>query len=474
MRARHTLGRMGAPAVLAAAVFLAVATGPSSVHAADPTFGTPTATSKFLTGVTFRQPVSGLARDTRVEIVVESKGSSAPLVAIVPAPAGSSQTLTYELALSAGGAVPGTPFTARWRLTGSSGTVVLGPPLTIAYHDDRFSWRTLEGKIVRMHWYSGSTDFGRQALAIADDGVTAAASLLGVDEREPIDFYVYADTAPFYDALGPGSRENVGGVAYPEVRTLLAQIDPSGIGQAWIRTVIPHELTHVVFAGAVDNPYHFPPKWLNEGLAVYQSEGYGSANRALIDETVRDRTIMPLDALTGQFPTSRDGFFLAYAESVSSVDYLVRTYTREKLVQLIRSYATGVSDDDAFTAALGVDVAGFQAGWLGDLGAATPAVFGPQPAPTGPLPSDWLGPAASQATTSSPSASPTSGPGTSPAPGDRGGTGGAAGALVVVLGIVVAALVGSWWWRRQVRSLRTVRPPIPQDDPPPPPTEAEE
>ena len=38
--------------------------------------------------------------------------------------------------------------------------------------------------------------------------------------------------------------------------------------------VVPHELTHLVFDTAVTNPYHFPPRWLNEGLAVYLSEGY--------------------------------------------------------------------------------------------------------------------------------------------------------------------------------------------------------
>ena len=34
-----------------------------------------------------------------------------------------------------------------------------------------------------------------------------AEELFGVTETEPIDFYVYASQAPFYDALGPGTRE---------------------------------------------------------------------------------------------------------------------------------------------------------------------------------------------------------------------------------------------------------------------------
>jgi hypothetical protein len=51
-----------------------------------------------------------------------------------------------------------------------------------------------------------------------------------------------------------------------------------------------------------------------------------------------------------------------------------------------------VSDDGAFQAALGVDVAGFQRDWLAELHASAPAQYGPRPAPAGPLPSGWTGP----------------------------------------------------------------------------------
>jgi len=40
---------------------------------------------------------------------------------------------------------------------------------------------------------------------------------------------------------------------------------------------------------------------------------------------------MPLTALDGQFPTTADRFSLAYAESVSALDYLIRTYGQAAL-----------------------------------------------------------------------------------------------------------------------------------------------
>ncbi len=77
-------------------------------------------------------------------------------------------------------------------------------------------------------------------------------------------------------------------------------------------------------------------------------------------------------ALGGQFPTDYDRTFLAYAESVSAIDYLVRQKGQDALVALVTAYADGLTDDEAFSRALGEDLAAFQAGWLGDLGAAEP------------------------------------------------------------------------------------------------------
>ncbi len=362
--------------------------------AADPvTFGTPTATSTFGDGIHFSQPVTITAPIQQVEILTESPGDEGPTAEqVTDAHPSGNATLDYHLDLSGGRAVPNTPFTAWWRLTTVDGTTVEGPKVHETYADDRFRWKELDGNVVRVFWVEGDQAFGQRALKIGDDAVAATAKLLGVTETEPIDFYIYADQAAFYDALGPATRENVGGQARPEIRTLFALITPDEINDSWVSTVVPHELTHVVFQTAVDNPYHDPPHWLNEGLAVYLSAGYQDSDRQQVEGAAKAGTIIPLDGLAGAFPTEGSRFFLAYAESVSAVDRIVRVSGRGALVKLIRSYANGVSDDEAFQAALGTDVAGFQAAWLAELGAKAPARVGPRPAPAGPLPAGWTGP----------------------------------------------------------------------------------
>ncbi|HET7031363.1 MAG TPA: peptidase MA family metallohydrolase [Candidatus Limnocylindrales bacterium] len=379
----------GALAVVALALF-----GVAPVRAADPvSFGDGTGSSKFGQFIEIEQPVTVSGSVARVEVLVETPGAIGPTVVPLPegTPSGSS-TLDYRLDLSDGHVVPNTQFHVRFRVTTGSGATVVGPPIVYTYADDRFRWKTLEGKVVHVHWVEGDQAFGERALKIGDDAVAETSKLLGVTESDPIDFFIYADQSAFYDALGPATRENVGGQAHPDIRTLFALITPDEIDASWVESVVPHELTHVVFQTAVDNPYHEPPHWLNEGLAVYLSDGYQDSDRQQVEGAAKDGSIIPLDGLAGAFPTTRERFFLAYAESVSAVDRIVQVSDRDALVKLIRSYADGVSDDDAFRAALGKDVAGFEADWLATLGAKAPVKRGPQPAPAGPLPAGWGAP----------------------------------------------------------------------------------
>jgi hypothetical protein len=389
------MGRLtGRALAVTAMVGMMLGLVPVAVAASPVSFGTPTAVSTFGTGIDFSQPITIDGPVARVEIlltIADAIGPTVTEVAISPAPGPG--TLHYTLDTSGPGhLVPNTPIVARWRITsGAEPTdLALGPELKLVYADDRFQWKTVAGDLVRVHWYQGDAAFGAKALKLGEDEVAATSKLLGVTESKPADFFVYADTNAFYDALGPGAHENVAGTAYANIRTLVGLIPPGQIDDPLVAVRIPHEFVHLVFDTASRNPYHSPPRWLNEGLAVYQSEGYGSSDRGAVEDAARAGTLIPLGGLTGQFPNG-DDFFLAYSESVSAVDYMIRSHGSDALVSLIRSYAGGRTDDEAFKAALGLDMTAFGAAWMDELGAKPGASYGPQPAPHGPVPAAWAG-----------------------------------------------------------------------------------
>ena len=455
-------------AVAACLLLVSLALAPA-VAAAEPTFQPATATFKFGQSIDVTQRVALPAGVKRVEALVRPGKDAQTFLSTIQAIETSGETtLRYSYPTPFGGLSPNTPVELGFRVTFEDGTIVDGPTTNIRYQDDRFTWKTAEGTIVRVHWYDGSAGFGRRALEIGERAVQDASTLLGVTETDPIDFYIYADRDKFYDVIGPGLPENVGGIAFAPIRTLFANIAPSAVDDPWVAIVVPHELTHLVFNTAVKNPYHGPLHWLNEGLAVYLSEGFGAGAKSSVDRAGRSGDLMPLRALIGQFPSTADKFSLAYDEAVSAIDYMVRTYGREALVKLIRSYADGVSDDAAFSAALGVDTAGFEAGWLADIGFPAPKPLGPQPAPVGPLPPGWNG---SPVGTPGPGAS---GPVATAKPTKPGDSDGSASVLVylgiglvgllIVAGLVVVAARLS----RGEPFLPPMQPEPPRDPPPPP------
>ena len=383
------MGSRLARVAFAAALLASAAVGATSapVRADSVTFGTPTASSSFGKGVDFSQPYSGGGKLREVDIAIAYPGSIGLSVIKLDSPG--STSFTYALDTSAGQLQPNTQLVAHFEVTFADGTVQAAPDIRVTYLDDRFRWRTKTGAVVRLHWYQGDDAFAAQALQMGEQGIATAAAFMGVTETQPIDFYIYADQTPFYDALGPGTRENVGGEANTTTRTLFALIAPNEL--AYASTVVPHELTHVVFAEVTRNPYHYPPRWLNEGIAVYLSQGYDSSDRQLVASAAADGSLMPLQAIGGEFPTTQDRFYLAYAEAVSAVDYFMRTYGKADVIKLLNAFGTGASDDEAFKAAIGMDVDTFDKAWMKANGVTSLQSFGPRPAPTGTAPQGGSG-----------------------------------------------------------------------------------
>jgi hypothetical protein len=354
--------------------------------ASDVQFDPPTASGRLGEPITWSTTLRTSAAPERVELVTQV-GDEVPFVrtAIVTnLPDG-----TFEAAvIDTGHVVPNTTFGYRFRAVTATGTVD-GQASSFTLPDARFEWRTRSGGTVTLHWYEGDDEFAQRALDIGEAAIDRAAQLLGVEGVAPVDFFVYAAEEPFRDALGPGTRENVGGQANAAIRTLFGLIEPSEIGSDWVDTLVTHELTHLVFADATANPWNNPPRWLNEGLAVYLSEGFTNADRRLIEQAVRNGDLFPLEGLTGLFPSTRNLFSLAYAESVSGVDWFISQYGEQTLVSLIGSYAGGVTDDEAFLAATGADFRAFDDAWIAAQGGQRVEPYGPQPAAPGPVPDAW-------------------------------------------------------------------------------------
>lgn len=398
---------------------------PAAVLAAEPVFGQPTVSAPLGSAPTFTSTISG-DDIAKVEVLIRLKGKATNVVlAAHESPAGTwvaDEPVDIGFSplcqcLAGGNTAPNTHFEFQFRVTGTDGSSSLGPIAEGVVEDTRFEWRDLERGLVRVHWYAGDDAFGEAAATLGNEAIDHASQLLGTTLPGPVDLFVYDTQQALLEAVSP-NRENIAGEAHDAIQTMFVWIpaDQGADVDSFAGEVVKHELTHLVFGHATANSYHEPALWINEGVAVYLSVGYSGYYRSFVNGAVSDRSLIPLDGLAGVFPSTQNEFYLGYGEAVAAIDFFIRTYGEEKLWALVRSYANGVTDDQAFTAATGVDMASFNAAWFDSLGLEVREPLGPQPAPAGPIPPGW------QVEGSTPV--PTFGtprPVVTPAPGQAGG-----------------------------------------------------
>lgn len=263
---------------------------------------------------------------------------------------------------------PGLDIEFFWRVSGRDGSVHESPVSTLLYTDERFEWQSLDGGLVSVWWYSGSDAFARDILNAANRTLLHLDESYGLRTGQQIRIMVYGDSRDFGSALPPNSADWIGGVAYPPLNHVVAQIRPGGGSVREISRMVPHEVSHVVVHQASRNPYNSPPPWLDEGLATYVQELDDGRLNPVLDRAVREGHLIPLNALKSSFPADPDRALLSYAESLSVVAYLVETYGSATVGNLVSAYRVDMSHDDAIESVLGLTIEELDAHWKSSLG----------------------------------------------------------------------------------------------------------
>jgi Peptidase MA superfamily len=140
-----------------------------------------------------------------------------------------------------------------------------------------------------------------------------------------------------------------------------------------IRGVLRHEVCHLVFAAATARADLEPPRWLNEGVAMRWSGEWDLGNSYLSDQAklLRDAgaagQLMPLQHLETSFP-SGPFFHVAYAQSRSFVDWMVRRGGEDALLAFIDRLGEDEDPEPAFEAVFGLPLADAEEAWRKGIG----------------------------------------------------------------------------------------------------------
>jgi hypothetical protein len=259
-----------------------------------------------------------------------------------------------------GGLPPGSTMKYWWWVKDASGNKVESAPAQVRFDDLRYQWRNLtEGKVT-VYWYQGDDSFARELMAAAQQALGKLAADTGASPQKPVEVYIYADVSDLMGAM-IYPPQWIGGVNFPNYHIIALAIGSGELTRG--KRDMAHELTHQVTYQMTANPYNAIPRWLDEGLSTY-SEGLLDPFLASdLSTAIAENKLISVRSLCSEFSAIPEQAYLSYAQSYSLVEFLITSYGRAKMLELLETFNEGSSYDGALERVYGFDMDGLDKLW---------------------------------------------------------------------------------------------------------------
>jgi len=261
---------------------------------------------------------------------------------------------------------PGARVWWQWRITDEEDRTCVTPRQTIVFEDTRYQWSVETAQDLDIYWYS----LGASLVKELTEGVESrlARVELEVDipnERKP-KVFVYPDSEELRSAV-LFTQEWTGALAFWDYNIILIPVRSGNL--EWAKRTLAHEITHLLVREATFGPFGDIPTWLNEGLAQYAEGEMEEYQSQILDEAIKENTLLSVRSLGSSFPTDPDQAYLAYAQSLSLVSFLIDNYDWAKMRELLAIFKEGSTYDNALIEVYGFDTNGLEERWRAHIGA---------------------------------------------------------------------------------------------------------
>jgi hypothetical protein len=158
-------------------------------------------------------------------------------------------------------------------------------------------------------------------------------------------------------------------LAIPKKNLIFIDYSKMSQGLFSLKKTMKHEVCHLMLH------HHIPggklPKWLDEGVAQWVSDGMlellMNPKRQSLDDAILAGRYLPLNDLNYRFPQDRQSLWLAYEESKSMVAYIEKRYGREGVLNLLNRLKSGQDFDTAVYKNFSVSVGALENSWQRQL-----------------------------------------------------------------------------------------------------------
>jgi hypothetical protein len=259
-----------------------------------------------------------------------------------------------------GGLPPGVSVRYWWTIKDASGSQVETSPDILRFDDERFPWQSLVRGMVTLHWYDGEQSFADEVMLAIENALGWLEGDTGATLLEPIEIYLYADSQDLQGSM-IFPQEWTGGVAYPRYGRIA--IGMNSVNIEWGKRALVHELTHLVVHQMTLSPYGGLPTWLDEGLATRSEGNLAYYYVIALNQAIENDSLISVQSISSPFSALSDLATLSYAESYTVVDYLITTYGKDRMLELLETFREGASYDGALMEVYGFDTDGLDQRW---------------------------------------------------------------------------------------------------------------
>ena len=134
-----------------------------------------------------------------------------------------------------------------------------------------------------------------------------------------------------------------------------------------LESIIRHELTHALIHHMAGSNV---PAWLHEGIAQHKDGIDDTAAKEVLRKAVNSNTLIPFNQLKRGFVNFKEDSTkvkLAYAESLSFIEYLINNYGFYTIIDILKNFNNYTSLDELFISVYRINLNLLENGWIEQL-----------------------------------------------------------------------------------------------------------
>jgi hypothetical protein len=209
-----------------------------------------------------------------------------------------------------------------------------------------------------------------------------AKSIFGPYELRPYSLFLVDSDSEFLSFVGDGFPDWGGAVAIPSRSVIVLKSPAISVQEKPLNQLAAHEYAHLLIhhltnfsENQLTNPPLAqapgtsralrPPRWLDEGLAMYLSSEWSASDFVTISRAQLTGGFVPLASYDSLNIFGQSRAQVAYAQSYLAAKYLIDYYGAETVRELLGELQNGKTESAALREILALDQAGFEAELFG-------------------------------------------------------------------------------------------------------------